>query len=65
MSRVNQSCVTVLTATSVEDALWTMYYEVLSSLLFDVQRVCSSAIIGCSCIIGVTPDFMVSGASQV
>lgn len=35
--RVNQSCVTVLIATSVEDALWTLYDEVLSSLLFDAK----------------------------
>lgn len=37
MIRVNRNCVTVLTATSIEDALWTMYFEVLSSLLFDAK----------------------------
>ena len=48
MSRDNQICVTVLTATRlrVEDALWTMYYEVLSSLLFDAK-----GLFVCNCLL--------------
>ncbi|KAL0033612.1 hypothetical protein WJX79_007773 [Trebouxia sp. C0005] len=34
MSRVNQNCVTLLTATNVENTLWTLYHGVLSSLTF-------------------------------